>query len=281
MPGEDVFKFIGACHLSVLIKEHEYDIHRDMIRHLDEVFTVSDVSNKTEYRVRLKSQIGSNVMVARHHSAKPEKQKHGYGSRDNRRNRSKPEVTEEKPDEKPEGTNTKSNRQQDPDEEPSTQSVRYVKPIDWTTRSYHTRVSTHKSENAKESSRALEHGVNGRKRAPLKKGKSKRKGKPKSNGSSKQKTVANQFAIYKVDGGGREGNHSKPDRVKLDPYVPGVSRICYTCAEVLSVCKCDEEPDSDKSCLISPAQSRPTSPVQPRATSPDLKVPSNWTRLFQ
>ena len=285
MPGEDVFNFVGACHLSELIKEHEYDTHRDMIRDLDEVFTVSDVSNKAEYyRVRLKSQNGSNVMMTRHHSARPEKPKHGYGNRDNRRNRSKPEVTEEKPEEKLEGTKTKSTRQKDPeDDSPSqSQAVRYVEPVDWTTRSYHTRVSTHKSENAKESSRALEHGVNGRKRAPLKKGKSKRKGKPpKSNGPSKQQNVANQFAIYKVDVGGHEGNHFKPDRVKLDPYVPGVSRICYTCAEVLSVCKCDEEPDSDESCLISPAQSRPTSPVQPRSTSPDFKVPSNWTRLFQ
>ena len=294
MPGEDVFNFVGACHLSELIKEHEYDTHRDMIRDLDEVFTVSDVSNKAEYyRVRLKSQNGSNVMMTRHHSARPEKPKHGYGNRDNRRNRSKPEVTEEKPEEKPEGTKPKSTRQKDPeDDSPSqSQAVRYVEPVDWTTRSYHTRVSTHKSESAKESSRALEHGVNGRKRAPLKKpskGKSKRKDKPKKsngatrqNGSPQNKTVANQFAIYGVNGEGREGNRTKPDRAKFDPYIPGVSRICYTCAEVLSVCKCDEEPDSDESCLISPAQSRPTSPVQPRPTSPEFKVPSNWTQLFK
>ena len=43
MPGEDLSNLVGACNLSELINKHEYDTHRDMIRDLDEEFTVSNL----------------------------------------------------------------------------------------------------------------------------------------------------------------------------------------------------------------------------------------------
>ena len=289
IPGEDVFRFFGACHLSELIKQQEFDTHRDMIRDLDEVFNVSDVANKGEYyRVRLKDKTGTSVYHTRNEPRQNFKPKSGYGNRDNRQNRSKgkPEVTKEKPEVKPEGKKSKPNRDSDSesDSENKEASVRYVQPMDWTTRSYHLRVSKSTPENATESSKktskdpntlvpGTSRGTNGPKRkGNKKKSKGNRKGtfrrKP-----SQTKETANMFTIYKVDGEGQQGNRFHQSRP--DPYLPGVSRICWTCAEVPDLCKCDEESDNDQSPAnidAVPAKSRPTSPVN---------IPTNWTKVFQ
>ena len=252
MPGEDVFNFVGACHLSELIKQNEYETHRDMIRDLDEVFTVSDVANKAEYyRVRLKDKSGTNVMLARNNSPRRhEKAKHGYANRGNRDNRSKSkQETDSKPGEKPEGyKKSKSKRAEEPDDdEPETQksSVRYVEPIDWTSRSYHMTVSKSTSDAASKTPHALVHGVNGRKRVP-------KTGK-KPSAKNKSKAGRPKFKDRSSTGEGQGIGSNRSPREWIDPYHP---HTCVRCDELRADCVCDKghvtsNPDPD----LKPAKS--------------------------
>ena len=282
IPGEDVFQFFGACHLSELIKEHEFDTHRDMIRDLDEVFSVSDVANKAEYyRVRLKDKSGVNVMHAKNQSRPSFKPKNGYGNRDNRRNRSKDksEVSEEKPETQQEGKKSKPKRPQDSDDEsePKNSSVRYVDPIDWTSRSYHMSISTSKPTSAakKGSTLTLEPGINGRKRDAKPKKSSSRRSRAKTGqkcdpfrkGKPPTKTVASVFPIHSANGEGQGGN---PYRTKYEWVDPDHPHTCWTCEELRADCVCDK----------SPATLDPDPTVKPRSSSL-AAVPFDPPTLFR
>ena len=81
MPGEEVFHFFGAIHLSEVIKQREFETYSRMIKDFDKVFSASDVANKAEYyRGRLKPTGSTNILWNQDRSSK----RNHNGNRGNR-----------------------------------------------------------------------------------------------------------------------------------------------------------------------------------------------------
>ena len=157
MPGEEVFHFFGAIHLSEVIKQREYDTYTRMIKDFDKVFNASDVANKAEYyRGRLKPTGSTNILWNQDRSSKRNRDgnrgnRDGNrggnrgGNRDDNRDKGRENKSDKDRDadktqaDANKGRKSKKSTKQDTSNENKSKDgaqANLVKPVDWTSRAY-------------------------------------------------------------------------------------------------------------------------------------------------
>ena len=153
MPGEEVFHFFGAIHLSEVIKQREYDTYTRMIKDFDKVFNASDVANKAEYyRGRLKPTGSTNILWNQDRSSKRNRgNRDGNrggnrgGNRDDNRDKGRENKSDKDRDanktqaDANKGHKSKKSTKRDTSKENKSKDgaqANLVKPVDWTSRAY-------------------------------------------------------------------------------------------------------------------------------------------------